>query len=170
MTKLKTIMIGATMLLGMGLVVPQAIAGGSALATYKLPFGLEFNKPIPQKIKNRSEFNKATSDYSAYYNLKPGDVHVHEKNNVFIKLTFDDKEPRVFKQLGLKIAGKEGSAESKVRSVIRQQGGTILDDDNDGKKTRIRTIFGSSAYEFTFVLNEASGLVWVEIMEQLGEF
>ncbi|MBL4653735.1 MAG: hypothetical protein JKY53_12870 [Flavobacteriales bacterium] len=161
MIKVKAIMLSAVMLLGMGLVaVPQAMAGGSGLENWRLPWGLEFGKPISAKLKRIGSFNKRRNQLTL-----AGDVRLKVKEGALIKVGFIEKVPKAFRRLGLVI--DKGKVDAI--GIVRRQGGKITDISKEYGDFNVT--FASSPYSFFFNMGMGEGKLnslWVS--EKLEDF
>ena len=149
------------MLLGMGLVaVPQAMAGGSALENWKLPWGMQFGKPIPAKVELR-RLRKGKCM------IGNNGVCTHTLNRVLSSVGFRDKSPRVFRSLGVVISEDErkGTSGLELQRIMRQQGGKLFEINKDDGS--FSATFGSSPYLFFFNCGSSGlGSIWVSEQEE----
>lgn len=114
MKKLTTIVMSVAMLLGVGLmVVPQAMAGGSVFDSFKLPYGLEFGKPLPEKVKRVFSYDKKYHRYSY-----GEDTRLYIKNNGLQTVVFKKRMPRAWSKLGLHL----GLSPEQVKVILHKAG------------------------------------------------
>ena len=178
MTKLKTIMLSAAMLL---MAVPQAMAGDSVFTTYKLPFGLQFGERIPKKAK--FQFYRNDTWVASIYKDEGRENHkIYKRGKTLGAQTidgglqslvfFDGKAPKVMRGM----LSKDMSVED-LKRLLRQQGGkeiTVIPPKELSKYSNgfITAVFGPYLYAF-MVKNddgEETGLQAFEISEYLDDY
>ncbi|MBL4653738.1 MAG: hypothetical protein JKY53_12885, partial [Flavobacteriales bacterium] len=156
MKKLKTMIMSAAMLLGMGLVaVPQAMAGGAVFATYKLPFGLQFGEPIPKKAKFQFH-SKDRWVASVVYTGKNPEIYKRGKTlgaqtvdgGLQSLVFFKGKAPKVMRGMLSK-----GMSTENLKKLLRQQGGkeiTVIPPKKLSEYSNgfITAVFGPYLYAF----------------------
>jgi len=175
--KLKTLFICSILLLGLGsIAVPQAMAGASVLASYKLPFGLQFGKAISEAAKFQFDSQDrwiasvhTEKDQKTYKRGKT--LGAQTRGGKLVSLLFFSKPPKVMRSLLT-----WGMSAEALKQLLHRQGGKAITYIKSRSLSEysngfITAVFGHYLYAFSVesYKGEKTGLKTMEISEYLDD-
>jgi hypothetical protein len=97
----------------------------------KLPFGLEFDKPVPKKLFNRSEVSNSSKKWYDFDELFYFQI---DENSNLIGLSYggtylkNKKLPKAWRNLGIKLCkkGRVGTTKEEFKKILKTQKGILM--------------------------------------------